>query len=156
MKTNDENFCEIYCVSSILCKYETTIYALSITPTHFNENISWHQKLYWLIHTFLCFGFGLIHRLFYTRCNSKQYYIIQYFFIWCKIWKIHRGIRFSSQSLYACEFQANLRLITMSLIKCLKLKLLYLYLRIKDGLLNWIINDIWLTRNSVCVCVLKA
>jgi len=40
MKTNDENFCEIYCVSSILWKYETTIYALSITPTHFNKNIS--------------------------------------------------------------------------------------------------------------------
>ena len=30
---------------------------------------------------FCYFGFGLMHRLFYTRCNSKQCYIIQYFFI---------------------------------------------------------------------------
>ena len=49
------------------------------------------------------------------------------------------------------KFQDNLRLITMSWIKCLNFKFWCLKLCIKDGFLDWIVNCIWLAHNLVCM-----
>ena len=45
----------------------------------------------------------------------------------------------------------DLRLITIASIKGLNFKFLYLKLCMKDGLLSWILNSIWLVWNLVYV-----